>query len=234
MYFSYTKLFTFSIEFMNFLLLDYFFTDILTSQLIVSPDSIDIMVIENGEFNNRFVQVCVELGGAVDGTDLAIDVELVLNEEMSTATVGRDFSLDIVIPAGCPFSPFNDPPFAPALQTTSCSNNNPYNNTLLVSFVANGGNRACSVVTILPDDALERNETIVLVINGSNPIMLPFTPGDRDASTITITNSPGIICKTIIIIHYVVHVVDVIVVIVFIVIIIATAKYLICHMYHPF
>ena len=158
----------------------------------MSTDSVNVSITEGEEFENRFVQVCLELDGSANGTEFEIYAQVVLDMSRTTATVGDDFSLSIVIPPGCPSSPFNDPPFAPEFRPTvnvteSCII--PSQDDFTVTFQPLMGSKACGVVTVFPDPPLEVVEFIVLQINSSNLDSLMI--GSQNTSTIMIINDEG-------------------------------------------
>ena len=134
---------------------------------------------------NSFAQICASVTGVEEiGNDFTL--EFLLNATASTATLGLDFELGILVPEGCPLAPANTPPFFPSTSPSASL----LTSSVLINFVAgmNISTPACGVVTILDDGIFEPTENIILSFSGTSPYDVEYS-GDT-APSITINEDP--------------------------------------------
>ena len=132
----------------------------------VEPSSASLTVDERLDFDSHFVQLCLELKG-VAAIGAPFTVEMQLDEEVSTATLGEDLQYDLIEPT------------LPAASTS-----------VFIDFASGTELRSCSEIFILSDDVLEGDETYVLRISNSRPYSIAIN-SNQDSSAITINNDPG-------------------------------------------
>lgn len=117
--------------------------------------------------DNMVVPLCLNLVG-VEEIGTPFTVELRLQEDSSTATLGED------VQYGLPGSS----PTVPA--TTS----------IFIEFPRGTVLRSCGMMSILSDDIFEEPEMYMLRLSVSVPYDIPINP-DRDSFTIHIINDPS-------------------------------------------
>lgn len=145
--------------------------DQLCTTLEVEQSSSSVVFNERLDVDNIFVPVCMVLVG-VEEIGTSFTVEMVLDEEFSTATLGEDLHYNVVIPGS--------PPTPDHSTTTS----------IFITFATGTVMRSCGVMTILADDILEGPETYVLTLDNSNPFKISVNQ-DRKSFTLTISNDPS-------------------------------------------
>lgn len=139
----------------------------------VEQSSTSLQFNERLDIDNMFVPVCLDLVG-VEEIGTPFTVELKLDEELSTATLGEDLVYDIVVPGS------NHPIRDSSTTTTS----------IFIDFPIGRVMRSCGVISILSDDIMEGPETYTLRLHSVTPFEISINP-NQDSFTVLIHNDPG-------------------------------------------
>ena len=139
----------------------------------VEQSSTSLAFNERLDIENMFVPVCVNLVG-VEEIGTGFTVELKLDEELSTATLGEDVVYDIIVPG-------SNTPIQEASTTSS---------SIFIDFSPGQVMRSCGTMSIFADDILEGSETFGLRLHGTTPFEISINT-EHDSFTFVIKNDPS-------------------------------------------
>lgn len=139
----------------------------------VEESSASLAFNERLDIDNMFVPVCVNVVG-IKEIATGFTVELKLDEEFSTATLGEDIIHDVVVPGS------NHPIQENSAPSTS----------IFIDFSPGQVMTSCGTMSILADDIMEGPETYRLKLHGTTPFEISINT-EQDSVTVLIRNDPS-------------------------------------------